>query len=81
VDPESAAGRQPTISVTTQGPLVTEVKQSFANWATYVLRLTKGSPYIEIEWTAGPIPWDQGIAADPEGTSKGSEWACPCDSL
>ena len=47
VDPENAAGRQPTISVTTQGPLVTEIKSSFSRWATYTLRLTKNSPYVE----------------------------------
>eukprot|EP01052_Picozoa_sp_SAG31_P048012 SAG31_NODE_9856_length_1220_cov_0.967886_2_plen_318_part_01 len=46
---------QPTLSVTT-GPLVTEVKQVFADWATHTIRLTKGSPFIEVEWTAGPIP-------------------------
>jgi len=44
-----------TISVT-QGPLITEVSQTFSNWATHVIRLKKGSPFIEVEWTAGPIP-------------------------
>jgi hypothetical protein len=46
---------KPTLTVT-QGPLVTEIKQRFADWATHTIRLTKGSPYIEVEWTAGPIP-------------------------
>eukprot|EP01047_Picozoa_sp_COSAG01_P086981 COSAG01_NODE_19809_length_988_cov_0.947132_2_plen_78_part_01 len=46
---------QPTLSVNA-GPLVTEIKQTFAEWATHVVRLTKGSPFIEVEWTAGPIP-------------------------
>jgi hypothetical protein len=45
----------PAMEVTT-GALVTEIKQTVANWATHVIRLTKGSPYIEVEWTAGPIP-------------------------
>ena len=30
--------------------------QVFADWATHIVRLTKDSPYIEVEWTAGPIP-------------------------
>ena len=45
----------PTLEVTT-GPLVTEIKQVVSEWATHVIRLTKDSPYIEVEWTAGPIP-------------------------
>ena len=50
---------QPTLEVST-GPLITEIKQTFAEWASHIIRLTKGSPYIEVEWTAGPIPWNQG---------------------
>jgi alpha-mannosidase len=50
---------QPTIEVTS-GPLVTEIKQVFSSWATHIIRLTKGSPFIEVEWTAGPIPWNEG---------------------
>eukprot|EP01043_Picozoa_sp_COSAG02_P051476 COSAG02_NODE_5421_length_4345_cov_3.631653_3_plen_527_part_00 len=45
----------PSLEVTT-GPLVTEIKSVVSDWATHVIRLTKGSPYIEVEWTAGPIP-------------------------
>jgi alpha-mannosidase len=55
----ACATSQPTIEVST-GPLVTEIKQTFASWATHVIRLTKGSPYVEVEWTAGPIPWNEG---------------------
>ena len=51
----ACAAQQPTLSVT-HGPLVTEIKQSFSSWATHVIRLTKNSPFVEIEWTAGPIP-------------------------
>jgi alpha-mannosidase len=32
--------------------------QVFSTWATHVIRLTKGSPYVEVEWTAGPVPVD-----------------------
>lgn len=48
---------KPQLEVTT-GPLVSEIKQKFADWATHTIRLTKGSPHVEIEWTAGPIPMD-----------------------
>ena len=41
---------KPTIDIT-QGPLVTEIKQTFADWATHVIRLTNNSDYIEVEWT------------------------------
>ena len=46
---------KPTVEVTS-GPLVSEIKQRFSDWATHTIRLTKGSNFIEVEWTAGPIP-------------------------
>ena len=51
-------GAKPTIEVV-EGPLTTEVRQSFSNYATHVIRLTKGKPYVEVEWTAGPIPGER----------------------
>ena len=53
----------PTVEIMTQdGGLVTEVRQTFSEWATHVIRLYKGddelSSYIEVEWTVGPIPMD-----------------------
>ena len=48
---------KPTIDVL-EGPLVTEVRQTFSSWASHVIRLYKGKPYVEVEWTAGPIPVD-----------------------
>mmetsp|Transcript_24894 Transcript_24894/g.45105 ORF Transcript_24894/g.45105 Transcript_24894/m.45105 type:complete len:1133 (-) Transcript_24894:53-3451(-) len=47
----------PTLQVV-RGPVVTEVYQTFSEWATHVVRLVQGSPRIEVEWTAGPIPMD-----------------------
>ncbi|KAJ9456762.1 putative alpha-mannosidase [Diplonema papillatum] len=41
-----------------QGQYVQEVYQNFSNWATLVYRLTAGSKFIDVEWTAGPIPMD-----------------------
>jgi alpha-mannosidase len=56
---------QPTLTVTT-GSLVTEIRQVFASWATHIVRLKKGSPYIEVEWTAGPIPQEAWPGAKPD---------------
>eukprot|EP00729_Bicosta_minor_P002033 gene2033-12011_t len=42
-----------------EGDLVTEIRQTFSDWATHVIRLFKGKEYIEVEWTAGPIPINQ----------------------
>jgi hypothetical protein len=52
---QSCDDHHPVMSIT-EGPLVTEIMQTFAPWATHTIRLTKGSPYVEVEWTAGPIP-------------------------
>ena len=41
-------------------PLVQEVYQKFADWAYQVVRLYKGKPYVEAEWTVGPIPIGDG---------------------
>ncbi|GAB5356636.1 hypothetical protein AAMO2058_000306400 [Amorphochlora amoebiformis] len=39
-----------------ESDLVTEVHQQFSDWASHVIRMYKNAPYVEIEWTAGPIP-------------------------
>merc|ERR1711968_183921 len=46
---------RPTVTVV-QGDIITEVRQVFSDWASHVVRLWKDSPYVEVEWTAGPIP-------------------------
>jgi alpha-mannosidase len=47
------------------------VYQTFSEWATHVIRLVQGAPYVEVEWTAGPIPistpW---LAADTNGETN-----------
>jgi hypothetical protein len=55
---------KPVLTVSA-GPLVTEVTQHFSEWCTHVLRLRKGDPAIEVEWTAGPIPLGQGWVPTP----------------
>jgi alpha-mannosidase len=63
---------RPTIEVS-RGKIVTEIFQRFSDWATHVIRLYTGKPYVEIEWTAGPIPvdtpWFPSVARD-ESTNK-----------
>jgi hypothetical protein len=65
---------KPTISIVT-GPVVTEIYQKFSDWATHVIRLYKGQPYIEVEWTAGPIPvgtpWFPPSGAQDNGKGRG----------
>lgn len=39
-----------------EGDIVQEVHQQFQPWLSQVVRLYKGQPYIELEWTVGPIP-------------------------
>ena len=53
----------PTIEIVTKpGDFVTEIRQTFSEWATHVVRLYSGdaelASYIEVEWTVGPIPMD-----------------------
>jgi hypothetical protein len=57
-----------------EGDLVTEVHQTFSEWATHVIRLYKGKPYVEVEWTAGPVPidtpWLPPVAFEGHGAHK-----------
>ncbi len=64
----------PTITIQ-KGSLVTEIYQTFSDWATHVIRLTEGSPYVEVEWTAGPIPIDTPwLPADVIGNERFDRW-------
>eukprot|EP00658_Telonema_sp_P-2_P006296 TRINITY_DN12405_c0_g2_i1.p1 TRINITY_DN12405_c0_g2~~TRINITY_DN12405_c0_g2_i1.p1 ORF type:complete len:488 (+),score=175.65 TRINITY_DN12405_c0_g2_i1:77-1465(+) len=67
----------PTIKVF-QGEAVTEVFQQFSEWATHVIRLYKGQPFVEVEWTAGPIPvdtpWMDAVAHDNKGNPLPNNW-------
>jgi len=70
------APRVPTLTVV-QGDLVTEVYQTFSEWATHVVRLVKGAAYVEFEWTAGPIPIDTPwlpAAISDDGKTRYDRW-------
>ncbi|KAM8987183.1 lysosomal alpha-mannosidase [Ara ararauna] len=43
-----------------QNTLVQEVHQTFSSWCSQVVRLYAGQPYVELEWTVGPIPVEDG---------------------
>eukprot|EP00945_MAST-04E_sp_MAST-4E-sp1_P007088 g7088.t1 len=66
--------RTPTVDIV-KGPLFTEIYQTFSDWATHVVRLYEGSEYIEVEWTAGPIPIDTPwLPASSIGDTRFDNW-------
>ncbi|NXO93238.1 MA2B1 mannosidase, partial [Certhia brachydactyla] len=44
--------------------LVQELHQNFSSWCSQVLRLRPGQPYLELEWTVGPIPVSDGLGKE-----------------
>ena len=44
------------VTTVTVGEVVSEIKQTLSEYASHTVRLTKGSKFVEVEWTAGPIP-------------------------
>ncbi|XP_054150682.1 lysosomal alpha-mannosidase [Melozone crissalis] len=44
--------------------LVQELQQNFSEWCSQVLRLRPGQPYLELEWTVGPIPVGDGTGKE-----------------
>lgn len=47
-----------------EGKNVIEVRQKFSSWASQIVRLRKGSPALEFEWTIGPVPIDDNIGKE-----------------
>ncbi|KAK3768425.1 hypothetical protein RRG08_053417 [Elysia crispata] len=43
-----------------KGSAVQEARQRFSDWASQVVRVYKDKPYVEFEWTVGPIPAEGG---------------------
>ncbi|XP_067170658.1 lysosomal alpha-mannosidase [Apteryx mantelli] len=52
--PVSGSKQVPTYLV--KNALVQEVYQNFSSWCSQVVRLYAGQPFVELEWTVGPIP-------------------------
>ncbi|XP_072528049.1 lysosomal alpha-mannosidase isoform X1 [Salminus brasiliensis] len=49
---------------TLQNSVVQEVRQQFSPWVSQVVRLYEGSRELELEWTVGPIPVDDGLGKE-----------------
>jgi len=47
-----------------KAPVVQQVEQIFSAWATQTVRLYQGAKSVEIEWTVGPIPVDDGMGKE-----------------
>ena len=60
---------KPSLSVS-EGPLITTLTIAASAWTTAVVRLTKGMPYVEVEWTVGPIPQSSALWPDVDGKVK-----------
>jgi hypothetical protein len=43
------------ISPFSQGSVVQEAYQQFSPWVSQVVRVYDFMPYVEVEWTVGPI--------------------------
>uniref|UniRef100_A0A7S4N8T3 Glycosyl hydrolase family 38 C-terminal domain-containing protein n=1 Tax=Odontella aurita TaxID=265563 RepID=A0A7S4N8T3_9STRA len=55
----------PTKSWAFRSDLVTEVHVGFdVPWMKQITRLRKGQPYVEVEYTVGPIPIDDGVGKE-----------------
>ncbi|KAL4437798.1 hypothetical protein ABPG77_005710 [Micractinium sp. CCAP 211/92] len=46
------------------GDTVSEARQEFGEWATLVTRLYRGQSHVELEWTVGPIPFEDGLGRE-----------------
>ncbi|XP_044309624.1 lysosomal alpha-mannosidase isoform X2 [Varanus komodoensis] len=44
--------------------VVQEMYQNFSDWCSQVVRLYPGQPYVELEWTVGPIPIRDGLGKE-----------------
>jgi len=58
-----AGGGALTIEVVS-GPLVVEVRQSFAPWLNQTVRLVKGAAEAELSFSVGPVPVDDGVGKE-----------------
>lgn len=60
----SVSGERPVLLEIVQGDVVSEARQVFSEWATLVTRLYKGQSQVEVEWTVGPIPFEDGLGRE-----------------
>ncbi|NXV39293.1 MA2B1 mannosidase, partial [Rissa tridactyla] len=55
-EPIPVSGSKRVSTYLVKNALVQEVHQNFSSWCSQVVRLHAGQPYVELEWTVGPIP-------------------------
>jgi len=58
-----------------RGDVVDEARQRWSSWASQVVRFFKDADYVEVEWTVGPIPFEDGV-----GREVVSKWKTSIDS-
>ncbi|NXE85545.1 MA2B1 mannosidase, partial [Cochlearius cochlearius] len=59
-EPIPVSGSKRVSTHLVKNALVQEVHQNFSSWCSQVVRLHAGQPYVELEWTVGPIPVEDG---------------------
>ena len=47
-----------------QGKIAKEVRQTYSNWVSQVVRIFEGQDYVEFEYTIGPIPFKDGLGKE-----------------
>ncbi|CAN7943346.1 unnamed protein product, partial [Ixodes pacificus] len=47
-----------------QGDMVQEVRQTFSNWLTQVIRVYKEEDFVEFDWVVGPIPVNDSLGKE-----------------
>lgn len=63
--PAAAVGSKPVARLSiVHGDTVSEARQEFGEWATLVTRLHRGQSHAELEWTVGPIPFEDGLGRE-----------------
>lgn len=63
---------KPTLKIM-QGDVATEVYQTYSDWVSHVIRLYKDEPFVEFEWTVGPIPVDTPWLENKSSSKWGKE--------
>uniref|UniRef100_A0A3B4E6M6 Lysosomal alpha-mannosidase n=1 Tax=Pygocentrus nattereri TaxID=42514 RepID=A0A3B4E6M6_PYGNA len=53
-----------TVLCVCQNSVVQEVRQQFSPWVSQVVRLYEGSRELELEWTVGPVPVEDGFGKE-----------------
>ncbi len=60
---EAGVGEATNFKVT-EGDLVTEVYAEFGDWIKQTTRVMKDKNFVEVEWTVGPVPIDDGVGKE-----------------